>query len=95
MKTDETITITTNDDVKAACNEKLLYVDYKNINKVVVPGNKIYIDDGLISLVVKEVSKLILNVKATMSNRYFYHQPLMEISLVKLKMEECWVRRKE
>ena len=51
------ITITTNDDMKAACNEKVLYVDYKNINKVVVPGNKIYIDDGLISLVVKEVGK--------------------------------------
>lgn len=51
------ITITTNEDVKAACNEKVLYVDYKNINKVVVPGNKIYIDDGLISLIVKEVGE--------------------------------------
>ena len=62
------ITITTNDDMKAACNEKVLYVDYKNINKVVVPGNKIYIDDGLISLIVKEVGKFIMSRKRSIES---------------------------
>uniref|UniRef100_A0A915DCT5 Pyruvate kinase n=1 Tax=Ditylenchus dipsaci TaxID=166011 RepID=A0A915DCT5_9BILA len=34
-----------------------LYVDYKNIVKVVKPGSKIYVDDGLLSLVVDEISE--------------------------------------
>lgn len=39
------------------CDEKVLWLDYKNITKVVQTGSHIYIDDGLISLKVKEVGK--------------------------------------
>jgi pyruvate kinase len=48
------ITITTNDAHMEECSEELLWVDYKNIVNVVDPGKKIYIDDGLISVIVKE-----------------------------------------
>uniref|UniRef100_A0A8C9XXD8 Pyruvate kinase n=1 Tax=Sander lucioperca TaxID=283035 RepID=A0A8C9XXD8_SANLU len=36
-------------------SEEVLWLDYKNITKVVEIGSKIYIDDGLISLQVKEI----------------------------------------
>ena len=53
------IKVTTNDEFIDKSTIDLLHVDYKNITKVVAPGSKVYIDDGLISLVVKEVGKLI------------------------------------
>lgn len=38
------------------CSESLLYVDYTNIVNIVKPGNKVFIDDGLISLIAKTVN---------------------------------------
>ena len=48
-------TITTNDDYKEKCSGDKLWVDYKNITKVLTPGKRIFIDDGLISVVAKEI----------------------------------------
>lgn len=36
-------------------NGQIIYVDYDNIIKVVQPGNRIYVDDGLLSLMVTAV----------------------------------------
>jgi len=49
-----TIKIVTNDEFKEKCTKDTLWVDYKNIPKVLVPGARIFIDDGLISVVAKE-----------------------------------------
>ena len=49
------IRITTNEEFKEKCNESRLFVDYKKIAKILVPGNKVFIDDGLISLLVDSV----------------------------------------
>ncbi|XP_034042374.1 pyruvate kinase PKM-like [Thalassophryne amazonica] len=50
-----TIKLTLDDSYQDKCSEEILWVDYKNITKVVEEGSKIYIDDGLISLQVKEI----------------------------------------
>merc|ERR1712241_1209159 len=49
-----TIKIVTNDEFKEKCTKDTLWVDYKNISKVIKPGARIFIDDGLISVVAKE-----------------------------------------
>lgn len=38
-------------------NAQVIYVDYENISKVLKTGNRVYVDDGLISLIVSTVSK--------------------------------------
>jgi pyruvate kinase len=50
-----TIRVTTEVEYMENCSADNLYVDYKNISKVVQKGSKIYIDDGLISLIVKDI----------------------------------------
>lgn len=39
------------------CDEKILWLDYKNITKVVQVGSHVYVDDGLITLTVKEIGE--------------------------------------
>lgn len=51
------IKITLDDAYQNNCNDEVLWLDYKNITKVVEIGSKIYIDDGLISLQVKEIGE--------------------------------------
>ncbi|KAM4573614.1 pyruvate kinase M1/2b [Odontesthes bonariensis] len=55
LKKGETIKITMDDQYKEKCDEKVLWLDYKNMPKVVQAGSHIYVDDGLISLKVKEI----------------------------------------
>ena len=56
LKKGETIKITTDDQFKEKCTAEVLWVDYKNIGKVISPGKRLFIDDGLISVVCKEVA---------------------------------------
>ncbi|XP_078579257.1 pyruvate kinase PKM-like isoform X3 [Branchiostoma floridae x Branchiostoma japonicum] len=54
LKTGEEIRLTTNEDFYEKCDDKTLYVDYKNITKVMDKGGQVYIDDGLIQVTVKD-----------------------------------------
>ncbi|KAF2896666.1 hypothetical protein ILUMI_09515 [Ignelater luminosus] len=51
LKKGETIKLTTDKAYADKGNAQVVYVDYDNIQKVVQVGNKIFVDDGLISLV--------------------------------------------
>ncbi|XP_053559243.1 pyruvate kinase PKLR isoform X2 [Bombina bombina] len=50
-----TVKIMTNDSFQNQCDEKTIWVDYKNICKVVKVGGRIFVDDGLLSLLVLEI----------------------------------------
>ncbi len=57
LRKGETIKLTLDDSYKDKCDEKVLWLDYKNITKVVQAGSHIFVDDGLISLKVKDIGK--------------------------------------
>ena len=54
LKKGATLKITLDTAYMEKCDENTLWLDCKNICKVVEVGSKIYVDDGLISLQVKE-----------------------------------------
>eukprot|EP00914_Ancora_sagittata_P029584 GHVO01058599.1.p1 GENE.GHVO01058599.1~~GHVO01058599.1.p1 ORF type:complete len:543 (+),score=83.15 GHVO01058599.1:148-1629(+) len=54
LKQGNMITLTTDNKYMELCDEDNLWVDYKNIVHVIDVGKKIYVDDGLISLIVRE-----------------------------------------
>ena len=49
------MTFTTNDDYKNSSTDEIMYIDYKNITKVIEPGKIIYVDDGVLSFEVLEI----------------------------------------
>ncbi|XP_039749824.1 pyruvate kinase-like isoform X3 [Pararge aegeria] len=51
LKKGETIKLSTDPAYAESGNVNVVYVDYKNITNVVKPGNRIFIDDGLISII--------------------------------------------
>uniref|UniRef100_A0A3Q0QY35 Pyruvate kinase n=1 Tax=Amphilophus citrinellus TaxID=61819 RepID=A0A3Q0QY35_AMPCI len=55
LKKGNMIKITLDDAYQENCSDEILWLDYQNITKVVEVGSKVYIDDGLISLQVKEI----------------------------------------
>ena len=49
------IKLTTDEAFKEKCTKDVLYLDYKNLPKVMTVGKRVFIDDGLISVVAKEI----------------------------------------
>ena len=49
------LTVTTSAEFRERCSATHIWVDYANMPRVVSPGKRIYIDDGLISLLVLEL----------------------------------------
>jgi hypothetical protein len=51
-----TLTVQTDDEWKEKCDKDNLYMDYKNLPKVITVGGIMFIDDGLISIKVTEIN---------------------------------------
>jgi pyruvate kinase len=49
------LNITTDDKYATACDTENMYVDYKNITKVITPGRVIYVDDGVLAFEVLSI----------------------------------------
>jgi pyruvate kinase len=50
------LNITTDEAYATACDTENMYVDYKNITKVIQPGRIIYVDDGVLAFDVLEIT---------------------------------------
>jgi len=55
LKKGDTIKVSTNAEYSEKGSAEVIYVDYANIVKVVVQNSRIFIDDGLVSIIVKEI----------------------------------------
>ncbi|KAF9991493.1 Pyruvate kinase, partial [Modicella reniformis] len=55
---------TTDEAYAESCTDQMLYIDYKNIAKVLVPGKIIFLDDGVMSFRVLEIQDQNLKVEA-------------------------------
>lgn len=56
LKKGDKIKLTTDPAYGEKGNASIVWVDYKNITNVVKPGNRIFIDDGLISVICESAS---------------------------------------
>ncbi|XP_065368329.1 pyruvate kinase-like [Calliphora vicina] len=55
LKVNDSLRLSINRDLMDKGNRECIYVDYDNIINVVQPGNLVYINDGSLKLIVKEV----------------------------------------
>merc|ERR1719350_2396072 len=55
LKAGASIKITTDEAFKEKCTSEVLWLDYKNITKVMEIGKRLFIDDGLISVKCTEI----------------------------------------
>ncbi|OQV25567.1 Pyruvate kinase [Hypsibius exemplaris] len=66
LTTGQKIRLTTDESFKDKVSTEIVYLDYKNMVKVVKPGSRVFIDDGLLCLVVNEISGE--NIECTVEN---------------------------
>merc|ERR1719478_1439152 len=57
MVAGEMITLSNKPELDGASDEKTLYVGYEKLAEKIVPGTKVLLDDGLISLTAKEITE--------------------------------------
>lgn len=59
---------------KDICDDKVMYIDYKNLPKVIKPGKMIYVDDGVLSFEVLETTEDSVRVRARNNGKLCAHK---------------------
>ncbi|GJN93460.1 hypothetical protein Rhopal_006517-T1 [Rhodotorula paludigena] len=83
---------TTNPDYATKCDDKVMYIDYKNITKVLEPGKPIYVDDGILSFNVISIGQDELEVEAvnngTLSSKKGVNLPGTDVDLPAISQKD-------
>lgn len=88
-----TMIFSTDDQYATACTDKVMYIDYKNITRVIEAGKIIYVDDGVLSFtVLKVVDDKTLQVQAinngTLSSKKGVNLPGTDVDLPPLSVKD-------
>ncbi|KAL0092205.1 pyruvate kinase [Phycomyces blakesleeanus] len=68
------MTFSTNEEFQDICDGEVMYIDYKNLTKVIEVGRIIYVDDGVLSFEVLEVEEDSLRVRAINNGKLCSHK---------------------
>ncbi|BGP34444.1 Pyruvate kinase [Rhodotorula toruloides] len=82
----------TNPEYADKCDDKVMFIDYKNITKVLEPGKPIFVDDGILSFNVISIGSDEVEVEAvnngTLSSRKGVNLPGTEVDLPALSQKD-------
>ncbi|KAJ7071133.1 pyruvate kinase [Mycena amicta] len=77
--------ISTDPKYSESCDDKVMFVDYANLSKVTAPGKLIYVDDGILSLLVLSIDGSNVHVRTlnngTISSRKGVNLPKTDVDL--------------
>ncbi|KAG5647630.1 hypothetical protein DXG03_008983 [Asterophora parasitica] len=84
--------ISTDPKYAEICDDKVVWVDYQNLPKVTAPGKLIYVDDGILSLLVLAIDGTNVHVRTlnsgTISSRKGVNLPKTEVDLPALSEKD-------
>ncbi|KAH9944026.1 pyruvate kinase [Epithele typhae] len=92
IKAGHEFVLSTDAQHKDICDDKVMYLDYKNLAKVTAPGKLIYVDDGILSLLVLAIEGDSVRVRAinngTLSSRKGVNLPKTDVDLPALSEKD-------
>ncbi|KDQ63508.1 hypothetical protein JAAARDRAFT_29530 [Jaapia argillacea MUCL 33604] len=85
-------TISTDTKYSEICDDKILFMDYQNLTKVTAPGKLIYVDDGILTLLVLSIDGTNVRVRAVnngvLSSRKGVNLPKTAVDLPALSTKD-------
>ncbi|THV07674.1 pyruvate kinase [Dendrothele bispora CBS 962.96] len=85
-------TVSTDPKFQETCDDKVLWMDYANLPKVTAPGKLIYVDDGILSLLVLSIDGNNIRVRTlnngTLSSRKGVNLPKTDVDLPALSEKD-------
>jgi pyruvate kinase len=84
--------LSTDDKYAKSCDSQIMWMDYKNLPKVTAPGKMIYVDDGILSLLVTAIDGTNVHVRAinngVLSSRKGMNLPQTDVDLPALSEKD-------